>query len=128
MGKVLGDSGLGCAHEFLSHATFLAEGPGTITFGLNTRKAVVRLLLACMVDMQHWCEALQIWRICMVATPMRFTPIPIFLRWMPLSPVLVQMSISDNHGGALGKLRKTAMALCVRLRDQRLIFVVESIE
>jgi hypothetical protein len=41
--KIVGSSGLGYAHEYLSHAAFLARDPATITFGLNTARAVVQL-------------------------------------------------------------------------------------
>lgn len=44
------------------------------------------------------------------------------------SPVLLQMTISDKHGGAVGKLREIATALGVQVGELILIFVVESIE
>eukprot|EP00981_Chlorochromonas_danica_P009859 scaffold2851_cov145-Ochromonas_danica.AAC.1 len=41
--KIVGSSGLGYAHEYLSHATFLAREPATITFGLTPLQVVVQL-------------------------------------------------------------------------------------
>lgn len=45
-----------------------------------------------------------------------------------MSPVLLQMTISDKHGAAVGKLQEIAVALGVPMRELILIFVVESIE
>jgi hypothetical protein len=41
--RIVGSSGLGHAHEYLSHKAFLAGDPATITFGLNTARAIVQL-------------------------------------------------------------------------------------
>eukprot|EP00975_Prorocentrum_lima_P043012 9030519-Prorocentrum_lima.AAC.1 len=38
------------------------------------------------------------------------------------------MTISDKHGGAVGKLPEIATALGVQVEDLLLIFVVESVE
>lgn len=128
--RIVGSSGLGYAHEYLSHAAFLAGDPATITFGLNTNtvRAVVELpaglygravtLVRNIPDLKN--------------LPGTTYGLPTISNFPAVDAIvstnLLQMTISDKHGGAVDKLPDIASALGVQEKDLLLIFVVESVE
>jgi hypothetical protein len=127
--RIVGSSGVGYAHEYLSHAAFLAGDSTTITFGLDETRAIVKLP-AGLFGRQ--------------VTLVRNVPdlanlvghntygLPAISNFPAVdaivSPNLLQMTISDKHGGAVDKLPDIATALNVEMKDLLLIFVVESVE
>jgi len=127
--RIVGSSGLGYAHEYLSHAAFLAGDPATITFGLNTARAIVQLpaglygrtvtLVRNIPDLEN----LRGHTTYGLPTISNFPAVDAIV-----SMILLQMTISDKHGGAVDKLPDIATALGVQEKDLLLIFVVESIE
>jgi hypothetical protein len=127
--NIVGSSGLGYAHEYLSHAAFLAGDPATTTFGLNTARTVVQLpaglygrqvtLVRNIADLKN----LQGRSTYGLPTISNFPAVDAVV-----SRSLLQMTISDKHGGAVDKLPDIAAALGVAVADLLLIFVVESVE
>ena len=127
--RIVGSSGLGYAHEYLSHAAFLARNPATITFGLNTARAIVQLpaglhgrtvtLVRNIPDLEN----LRGHTTYGLPTISNFPAVDAVV-----FPNLLQMTISDKHGGAVDKLPDIAAALGVAVADLLLIFVVESVE
>jgi hypothetical protein len=127
--RIVGDSGLGYAHEYLSHAAFLAGGPTTTTFGLDTTQAVVQLpagLYGQQVTLVRNIPDLANLLGCStygLPTISTFPAVDAIV-----FPNLLQMTIRDKHGGAVNKLSDIATALGVPESDLLLIFVVESVE
>ena len=127
--RIVGSSGLGYAHEYLSHAAFLAGDPATITFGLNTARAIVQLpaglygrtvtLVRNIPDLEN----LRGHTTYGLPTISNFPAVDAVV-----FPNLLQMTISDKHGGAVDKLPDIAAALGVAVADLLLIFVVKSVE
>lgn len=127
--KIVGNSGLGYAHEYLSHVAFLAGDSTTITFGLNTAQAIVQLpadlygqqvtLVRNIADLEN----LRGRTTYGLPTVSNFPAVDAVV-----STNLLQMTISDRHGGAVDKLVNIASALGVTVANLHLIFVVESVE
>lgn len=126
--KIVGSSGLGHAHEYLSHKAFLAGEPTTTTFGLNTSQDVVELPVGLYGR-----------QVTLVRNIQDLTNLPLTAYGLPtisnfpavdaiLFPNLLQMTISDTHDVAVGKLSKIADVFKVPLKDLNLIFVVESVK
>ncbi|KAJ1403323.1 hypothetical protein B484DRAFT_424314 [Ochromonadaceae sp. CCMP2298] len=126
--RIVESSGLGYAHEYLSHAAFLAGDPATITFGLNTARAIVQLpaglygravtLVRNIPDLKNLPGTTY-----GLPTISNFPAVDAIV-----SLILLQMTISDKHGGAVDKLPDIATSLGVAVADLILIFVVESVE
>jgi hypothetical protein len=127
--RIVGSFGLGYAHKYLSHQAFLAGDPTTISFGLNTARAIVQLpaglygravtLVRSIPDLQTL-RGLPTYGLPTVST---FPPVDAIV-----STNLIQMTIGDQHDDAVNKLPDIAAALGVRPADLLLIFVVESVE
>eukprot|EP01031_Cornospumella_fuschlensis_P026761 gene26761-32338_t len=127
--KIVGSSGLGYAHEYLSHAAFLAGNQATITFGVNPNRNIVQLpdgLYGRAVTLVRNIPDLQNLRGLITYGLPTITNFPAVDAIV--STNLLQMTISDKHGGAVGKLPDIATALGVAVENLLLIFVVESIE
>ena len=126
--KIVGSSGVGFAHEYLSHAAFLGGRPTTTTFGLNPLGSVVQLpalygrqvaLVRNIADLTNM-KDLDAY---LFPTISNFPAVDAIV-----STNLLQMTISDKHEGALDKLPDIASALGVEVKHLLLIFVVESVE
>ena len=128
--RIVGSSGLGCAHEYLSHAAFLAGDQTTITFGLSPLRAIVKLpaglygrqvtLVRNIPDLANLRGRNTTYGLPSVSN---FPAVDAIV-----TPNLLQMTISDKHRGAVDKLPDIATALGVDEADLLLIFVVESVE
>lgn len=126
--KIVGSSGLGYAHEYLSHKIFVNGDQDTTTFGLSASKEIVSLsgLHGRNVTLVRNIEDLA--NLKSVST----YGLPIFSNFpgvdAVVSPYLLQMTIGERHGGAMDKLPIIAEKLDVSMSDLRLVFVVESIQ
>jgi hypothetical protein len=127
--RIVGSSGLGYAHEYLSHAAFLAGDSATITFGLNAVRAIVQLPAGL------YGRAVTLVRNIPDLKNLRGLPtygLPTISNFPAVDAIvstnLLQMTISDKHGGAVDKLPDIATSLGVAVADLLLIFVVESVE
>ena len=107
----------------------MAGGPTTITFGLNAAHVIVELpaglygrqvkLVRSITDLANL-RGLN--NTCGLPTISNFPAVDAIM-----SRNLLQMTISDKHGGAVDKLPDIATALGVVVADLLLIFVVESV-
>ena len=126
--KVVGSSGFGYAHEYLSHKIFINGYAKTTTFGLSKFKRIEPLtgLHGRPVTLVRNIEDLANLQGCSAYG------LPIFSNFPAIdavvSPNLLQMTISETHGVAMNKLELIAKHLGVSMSDLRLIFVVESIQ
>ena len=126
--KIVGSSGLGYAHKYLSHKIFVNGDKDTTTFGLSESKEIVSLtgLYGRNVTLVRNIDDLA--KLKNVST----YGLPIFSNFpgvdAVVSPYLLQMTISERHGGAMDKLPIIAEKLGVSTSDLRLVFVVESIQ
>ena len=126
--RIVGNSGIGYAHEFLSHKAFLAGNPNTTTFGLSPSNVVVALpagLYGRQVTLVRNIPDLKNMQSSTYGLPTisNFPAVDAVL-----STTLLQMTISNRHGGAMDKLPNIAEALGVEVKDLLLVFVVESFQ
>ena len=120
--------GVGYAHEYLSHTAFLAGSPNTTTFGLSPTRVVAALpagLYGRQVTLVRNIPDLKNMESSTYGLPTisNFPAVDAVL-----STTLLQMTISNKHGGAMDKLPNIAEALGVEVKDLLLVFVVESVK